>query len=114
VTQLPYDPDDFNDYLVLKVPLLLALAMVFLSRHLVLPLAAIVASFKRGGSGSMNYLIGSEHGMAFILGSLPAILVLFAWIKRQPESGPRIRWICCWWTTCSGGWRWRRWCWMSM
>lgn len=87
---ITFGPEHYNEHLVLKMPFLAGMAAVYLARHILLPLAVVVTSFKRGDS-PMNYLFEVEHGFIFILAALPALLVLYAWAKRLPGASLKVQ-----------------------
>jgi len=84
-----YTPFDFDFNLCLKVPFWLGLSIAFLSRHILTPIA-VFAIARKTGNTEMNYLL-SEIGVAHIFASMPALLVLTAWFKRNPSSPVWVR-----------------------
>lgn len=86
-----YSPDHYNRNLVLKVPVPLALVMLYIVRHLFIiflafnPLPKLSAAFS-----ALQPLVSSP---AVLLTGVPGFLVLLAWAKREPSATPGWRWI---------------------
>lgn len=87
-----YDPGCFDDNFCLKLPFLLAVSLVYLSRHIILPLATFGTALKTR-SNDMMYLVDGIYELAYAMCSLPALILIIAWIKRIPAAGNSIRWI---------------------
>jgi Protein of unknown function (DUF2919) len=87
-----YSIDSFDRHLSLKAPLPLLLALVFLSRSVVLRLVYALSNIK-GQGADISVLWNSQYQHLFMLGSLPAFLVLAAYIGRSPNRGAMARWI---------------------
>jgi hypothetical protein len=79
-----------DEYGCLKVPFLLILAMVYLARHPLVPLAVFAAG---GKNGPMSYLLDASHLLLYISCSIPALAVLLAWNHRLPAGRAVVRWI---------------------
>ena len=86
-----YTPDDFNEYMVLKVPFFLALSMIWLARHLVIPFCLAIIAQTSGANAASG--IVDQTTWLLAISSLPALTVLLAWGKRLPQSGNFVRWI---------------------
>jgi len=91
-----YTPVDFDSNLCLKVPFWVGVSIVFLTRHLLLPLV-VFATQRKTGSSDLNYLLG-DIGLSQAAASILPLIVLVAWFKRNPGGGTFVRWI----------WRWGR------
>lgn len=86
-----YTPDDFNEHLVLKVPVLLALSILWTSRHLVIPF--FIFMIGQSNVKSSNDWVIDQATWLLSISSLPALIVMFAWGNRLPKSGAVIRWL---------------------
>lgn len=88
-----YGPEHYNADLVLKAPFFLAVAIIWLSRNLIVPFVAAVISQKTH-STEFTQLAVNHSTWLFAVASIPALLALVAWGKRLPGAGASIRW--CW------------------
>jgi len=82
-----YDPADYDEDGQMRIGLLLWLVIVYLSRHIVLLMLVAVSSIVGLGRG-LDILYSSP---AFLLASLPALLVLIAGLRRGPKAGKVLR-----------------------
>ena len=91
-----YEFDDFDARGALKPSLTLLLAMLFLSRHVVIVILAGISTLilKRRGidTGGIIELLSSPE---FLLVSLPSVLLLIALMRRIPTASKSVRWIWC-------------------
>jgi hypothetical protein len=86
-----YDPGSYDDNFSLKPPLLLWLAILFLSRALALPLVGGLTSMT--GSADLASLTRTQtHPYAF-LPALAAAVVLAALVRRVPAASRLTRFI---------------------
>jgi len=90
---LSHGPSVLDRHGCLKVPFLLAVAMVYLARHPLLMPLVYYSLKKTGETGSMNVLLDASHFLLYFACSLPALVVLMAWNYRLPTGGTRVRWI---------------------
>lgn len=84
-----YDPSDYDEDGQMHIGLLLWLVLVYLSRHILLLMLVAVSSLVGLGRG-LDMLYSSP---AFLLASLPALMVLIAGMRRGPKAGPWLRWL---------------------
>jgi DUF2919 family protein len=87
-----YPPSSYDDFMCLKPPLLLWIAVVYLSRAVTLPIVLGFSSMS-GGSRDISAFVGGFIGVENLLPSLIAALVLFAFMRRAPSGSRAIRWI---------------------
>lgn len=89
-----YNPWSFDEDFCLKPPFLLTAAMVYLCRSFLF-MMLIVASVSRGRSsgGMEEFLPSGDHPMSIGLTALPALLVLYARVRRSAKAGNAVRWI---------------------
>lgn len=86
-----YPPGRYDDNLSLKVPLHLAFVMFYVVRHLLIVFLAFNPLPKLAGVFAfMQPLVTSP---AVLLTDIPGFLVIFAWVKREPDAAPGWRWI---------------------
>lgn len=89
-----FNPAQYDDDGTLRVGALLWLTLVFLNRHLLFLALAGVSAFvgsRRGlGSDALSMFYSSPR---FLLGSLPALPILIAAIRRGPKAGALPRWF---------------------
>ena len=94
-----YNPDDFHDDGTVKVSPLMWLIVVYLSRHLLILMLGGLTTYmgSRTGmdTGGLSILYSSP---AFLLASLPSLLVLVARLRRVAAAGLLVRRL----------WRWGR------
>lgn len=90
---LHHGPSVLDRHGCLKVPFLLAVAMVYLARHPLLMPLIFYSLRKTGETGGMNALLDASHFLPYLACSIPALAVLLAWNHRQPAGGARVRWI---------------------
>jgi hypothetical protein len=86
---LIYNPNDYNRDEVLKVPLFLIMAMLFLLKHWLLAMLPALHN--------VNYLSAfARHHLhwSLLLSTLPALLLLAALTQRTPKGGAWARY--CW------------------
>lgn len=86
-----YDFGCYDKHLCLKPPLLLIAAIALLCRDFLLPLLVAVASIK-GGSSSLEWLISGGRQPLWFVAAAPALMVLYALIRRAPTGDMFARW----------------------
>lgn len=92
MTRLNYDLSDFSDDGTLKVPFTLWVALAFLARHVLLLLMGGVSSFVMSRRGiDTGGFIEIYSSPLFLLASLPAVAVLVAALRRNPQAGRATR-----------------------
>jgi hypothetical protein len=89
-----YHFNDFNDDGVLRMPLLLWVSLLYLSRHLLLLALGGFSSFMLSRMGSAQADFSHLHSRpVLLLASLPALMVAAAGLRRAPGAGKLIRTI---------------------
>ncbi len=91
-SQNSYSESSYDDNLCLKPPLLLWLAVLYLSRAVTLPAAMGIGAF----AGVNADAIGMFHklwSMQTLFPSLIAICILYALCRRVPNASKPVRWI---------------------
>jgi hypothetical protein len=89
-----YHPWSFDDDFCLKPPFLLTAAMVYLCRSFLFMLLIITATTRGSSSGGLEgFLPSGDHPMSIGLTGLPALLVLYARVRRSSKAGNFVRWI---------------------
>ena len=83
-----YSPSSYDDYMCLKPPLLLWLAVIYLSRAVTLPIVLGIGSLG-GGGWDIRAFAGAFLNFDTLAPSLIAALVLCAMVRRVP-SGSRL------------------------
>jgi hypothetical protein len=87
-----YDPSDFDDEMCLKPPLLLWLAVLYLSRGVVLPLGVGIGHVVGIDSAAMAAVRGFWRTDELIP-SLLAVPILYALFRRAPKASRAVRWL---------------------
>lgn len=87
-----YDLGCYDKHYCLKPPLALLAAMVFACREFLLPLVLLIGSLKGGAPYEIDFLF-AEHRAAALLAQIPALLVVYAAIRRMPTGDAVARWI---------------------
>lgn len=87
-----YAPSDYDGYYCLKPPFLLWLAILYLARAVLLPLAAGLSSVAAMGPDT-RALIQSLVDFNTLIPSAVAVTVLYAAIRRIPSASGHVRWI---------------------
>jgi len=90
VTRL-YSPDRYDQNFVLKVPVHLALVMLYVVRHLFIVFLAFNPLPRL--SGAFDFMRPLVSSPAVLLTDLPGFLVLFAWARREPGAYRVWHWI---------------------
>ena len=87
-----YAPSSYDDDMCLKPPLLLWLAVLFLSRAVMLPIVIGIGHIAGVNADAMTLLRGfwSEDEL---LPALFAVPVLYSLVRRVPTAGGAVRWI---------------------
>ncbi len=86
-----YDESSYDAHLCLKPPLLLWLAMLYLSRAMLLPLVAGITSMS-GSPDAASLTRGLFSPYDYVPSAL-ALLVIGAWCRRSPSARRLARWI---------------------
>lgn len=89
---LKYDLGCYDKHYCLKPPLALLAATVFACREFLLPLVLLIGSLKGGAQYEIDFLF-AEHRGATLLAQIPALLVVYAMIRRMPSGDAAARWI---------------------
>ena len=88
-----YEAWAFDDYYCLKPPAVLTVAIIYLCRSFLLLAIYMLASVK-GSTGDMGLLLqAGDHPSSLAITGVPALLVLFALMRRGPSGGRFPRWI---------------------
>ncbi len=87
-----YGPSSYDDYLCLKPPLLLWVAVLYLSRAITLPVAMGIASFA-GVNADAIALLRRLWTVESLAPSLIAAVILYALCRRVPTASGLLRWI---------------------
>jgi len=87
-----YSPSRYDEYLCLKPPLMLWIALVYLSRAITLPLLVTVSSLGGGTSDTTQFIRGL-FSLSTLFPSFIAATVLYALIRRSPSGSAFARWI---------------------
>lgn len=87
-----YGPSAYGAHFCLKPPLLLLLAIAYLSRALTLPIIVHVSSLAGGTADTTEYVRG-VFSIGTAIASCIAVLVLYALIRRSPRASAPARWI---------------------
>ena len=86
----PYSPGSYDRYLCLRPPLLLWVALLYLSRAVSLPLVLGLSSLA-GSSADTTGLVHGMFGPSTLLPSCLAFMVLWTLALRSPSAGPLAR-----------------------
>jgi hypothetical protein len=81
-----YSPERYDSNLVLKVPVHLALVMLYSVRHLFIVFLAFNPMPKL--SGAFTFMQPLVSSPLVLLTGIPGLLVLLAWGKREPDAAP--------------------------
>lgn len=87
-----YPESYYDDQLCLKPPLLLWLAVFYLSRAITLPVAMAMAHFAGVESNAIAYFRGFWSFDALVPSAIAA-LILFTLFRRVPSAPKWVRWI---------------------
>jgi hypothetical protein len=90
--RLPYAASNYNDDLCLKPPLLLWLAVIYLSRAITLPVLMGIGAFARVNANALA-LFHQFWSLETLFPSLIACIVLIALFRRAPKASKPLRWI---------------------
>jgi hypothetical protein len=82
----------YDNYFCLKPPLLLWVAVLYLSRAIALPLA-VGMGHAAGVSQDATKLLHSFVSLETVVPSALAMTVLYAMCRRQPQASSAVRWI---------------------
>lgn len=83
----------YDQYMCLKPPVLLWIAMLYLSRALLIPLVIALSNMKGGGTSDAGELTRGAFHMGAVLAAIPVGCVLYAFMRRTPTGSDRARWI---------------------
>jgi hypothetical protein len=87
-----YAPNDYDDNFCLKPPFLLWLALLFLSRGVLLPFVIGLSASGGGNSESIKYL-KDVFATNALIPALIAAPVLLALLRRAPRASALFRWL---------------------
>jgi hypothetical protein len=87
-----YPLSDYDDHLCLKPPVLLWVAVLYLSRACTLPFAMAISHFA-GVDASAITMLRSFWSLDALLPSLIAAVMLYAMVRRVPGAHRGVRWI---------------------
>jgi hypothetical protein len=87
-----YPPSCYDHQMCLKPPLLLWVAVVYLSRALTMPIAMAIGHFA-GVDARATTQLRALWSVDGLLPSLLAALVLYALCRRVPSASGAVRWI---------------------
>jgi hypothetical protein len=82
----------YDDHMCLKPPLLLWVAVLYLSRAITLPVAMAIGSFAGVDSRAIT-LFRAFWSLDALIPSLIALVVLYALCRRIPTAPKLIRWV---------------------
>jgi hypothetical protein len=91
-SQNTYSESSYDHYMCLKPPLLLWLAVLYLSRAVTLPAAMGIGTFA-GVNADAIALFHGMWSMQTLLPSAIALCVLYALCRRLPNASMPVRWI---------------------
>jgi hypothetical protein len=89
---LSYPPSYYDEQLCLKQPLLLWVAVLYLSRAITLPIAMAIAHFAGVDSRAIT-LFRAFWSIDALIPSLIAAVILYALIRRTPTASSAVRWV---------------------
>lgn len=91
--KVQYDPSCYDLHLFLKPPLLLWIAMLYLSRAILLSFLARISNVTAGGSYDTVAAFRGAFAVDALIPSALASLVIIALLMRSPSRGGVIRWF---------------------
>jgi hypothetical protein len=83
----------YDDDFCLKPPLLLTATVLYLCRSFLIMMLVLAASTRGRPTGMETFLPSGEHPMSIGLTAVPALLVLYARIRRTVAAGKFVRWL---------------------
>jgi hypothetical protein len=87
-----YPASHYDDQMCLKPPVLLWLAVLYLSRALTLPIAMALGHFAGVDEKAITLFRGFWSADALVPSTIAAVL-LYAMMRRVPTASRRVRWI---------------------
>jgi DUF2919 family protein len=90
--ELRYPASAYDDQMCLKAPLLLWLAVLYLSRAFTLPIAMAIGHFA-GVDSRATVALRSLWSVDGLIPSVIAAVVLYALFRRVPTASGLVRWI---------------------
>jgi hypothetical protein len=87
-----YSPGSYDNHLTLKPPLLLWIAVVYLSRAITLPVLVKLSALGGGSADTTEFMRGL-FSASTLLPSGVAAIVLYPLLRRSPSASERARWI---------------------
>jgi len=87
-----YDPNDYDDNLCLRPPFLLWLAMLYLSRGILLFVLSAAGSLAALSSDTLTLLRGSLS-LGVVIASSMGAAVLYALLRRGRRASRAVRWV---------------------
>lgn len=87
-----YAPSSYDDYFCLKPPLMLWLAVLYLSRAITLPIMMGMGSYFGVNRDALK-MFRALWTVQTLVPSMLAAIVLFALLRRAPGASKAVRWI---------------------
>jgi hypothetical protein len=87
-----YPASHYDDQMCLKPPLLLWVAVLYLSRAITLPIAMALGHFAGVDEKAITLFRGIWSADALIPSTIAAVM-LYALVRRLPTASPPVRWI---------------------
>jgi hypothetical protein len=87
-----YPASHYDDQMCLKPPVLLWVAVLYLSRALTLPIAMALGHFVGVDEKAITLFRGFWSADALVPSAIAAVL-LYALMRRVPTASPQVRWI---------------------
>ena len=88
-----YALTSYDDYMCLKPPVLLWVAVLFLSRAITLPFAMGIGQVAGVSADALSAMRGLWSGDLALVPSLIAVVLLYAFFRRVPSASRQVRWI---------------------
>ena len=88
-----YSPSSYDEHFCLKPPLVLWVALLYLSRAITLPFILGLGTLA-GVSSDTRAMFQGLFSAYSLVPSFFAAVVLFALIRRSPSASRTVRWIC--------------------
>jgi hypothetical protein len=89
---LRYDLDAYDQYLSLKPPGLLILALLFLCRSYLIPIMMLATSLGGSRTEQFGALVYGGNPLVSLIAGIPALFVLYALRRRTPQSDRFAMW----------------------
>src|SRR5277367_4682461 len=88
-----YALSHYDDYMCLKPPLLLWIAVFFLSKAITMPLAAGMGHVAGVSDDALSAMRGLWSADGALFPSAIAAVLLYAFFRRLPSASRQVRWI---------------------